>query len=508
MKSTENTIKSREEMTEIISSLEQQIRQRDNLISVLETKVQLANQRQFARKSEKNPPDENQLKLGLFDEATLVEGSKEIEEADETITISTHTRKKSGRKPLPKNLPRVKKIHDISEDEKNCSCGCTLTLIGQDVTEQLDIIPAKIQVIEHVKLKYACKGCEQIVKTAAPKQPIPKSIASAGLLATVITNKYCDHLPLYRQERIFQRMGIDIPRNTLSNWMIKSSNLLLPLYKLLIDNIETYDMAYADETRAQVLKEVDRRAEQKGYMWCFIGGPINKRSIVYHYDPGRSHTIIEELFPDFTGYLHCDGFSGYDAYSKDRDVSQVGCWAHARRKFVEVTKLSSAQGLAHKIVKLIAKLYAVEKSCKQNKMNANQILHSRKRKSLPVLNTIRKELEKNQAEVLPKSPLGQAIRYSLNQWPKLMRYIDDGRCEIDNNRAERAIKPFVIGRKNWLFSASIAGARAGEIIFSLIETAKAHNIKPYAYFRYILKKLPYATTEEELSSLLPFNFEK
>jgi len=264
--------KSKDELIVVVNSLvdsvqnyENKLQQRDTFINVLQEQLALAKQRHYGRQSEKKL--EGAIQGDLFDEAELPENTTEITTAEDTITVPAHQRRKSGRKPLPKDLPRIQKIHDLTEEEKTCHCGCVLRKIGEETSEQLDIIPAKVQVIEHVKIKYACKACEETIKTArAPKQPIPKSIASAGLLAHVMVAKYKDHLPLYRQERIFQRMGVDIARNTLAHWMIKSSELLVPLYKLLQDNIITYDVAYADETRLQVLKETGRAAQSQSYM--------------------------------------------------------------------------------------------------------------------------------------------------------------------------------------------------------------------------------------------------
>ena len=255
--------KTPEELINIVISLGKTIEQQQSRIASLQEQLNLAKLRHFGRKSEKVAYSQ-QMELGLFDEACEPENVTEINEVDQTITIPEHKRKKSGRKPLPKELPRVQQIHDLADEDKICSCGCVLTKIGEDKTEQLDIIPAKIQIIEHINLKYACKACLDTIKTAlTPKQPIPRSIASSGLLAYVLTSKYKDHLPLYRQESIFQRMGVDIVRNTLAHWVIKSAEILEPIYKLLQYNISSYDVAYADETTVQVLKELGRDAQSK-----------------------------------------------------------------------------------------------------------------------------------------------------------------------------------------------------------------------------------------------------
>lgn len=486
--------KSKEELINLIL-------QQDTFISNLREQLALAKHRHYGSKSEKVDSAQGML----FDEATT-DNQAEVEAIDEELTTVTYSRKKANKsRALPKDLPRVEKHHDIAEEDKVCDCGCMLERIGEDVTEQLDIIPAKVQVIQHIKYKYACKSCEQTIKTAKPKQPIEKSIASPGLLAHVMINKYQDHLPLFRQEQIFKRLNVDIARNTMANWMIKSGQLLIPIYNLLLDNINNYDIAFADETRAQVLNEPDRKAEQKGYMWCFIGGPPDKRSYIYHYSSGRAHTIIEELLPDFKGYLHCDGFPGYNAYALDHDCILVGCWAHVRRKFVEVTKAIKKSGIAHNIVALISKLYAIERKLKSDKKSIDEIYQCRQKKAKPIISAIEKALLDASTKVLPKSPIGQAIIYALNQWPKLINYIEDGRCDIDNNRSERAIKPFVMGRKNWMFSQSMKGVEASQVIYSLIETAKAHKLEPYNYMRYILERMPYATELADIEKLLPYN---
>lgn len=498
------------DLLEALRERDEKIEQQALLIVTLYEQLRLMYLRYFGRSSEKNsdeqPPDEPTL----FDEAAPPQNITEIQAVESTIVNLKPPRKKAGRKPLPKELPRVRRIHDLPDAEKTCACGHALTKIGEDTTEQLDYIPARIQVIEHVKLKYACKSCEEKIKTArTPLQPIPGSIASPGLLAHVAVGKYADHLPLYRQESIFQRIGVDIARNTLSHWMIKSSDLLLPLYKLLQAEIISYPVAFADETRVQVLKEPERSPETGSYMWCFIGGAPGKRSILYAYDPGRAHTVIEDTLEDFSGYLHCDGYGAYDTYASDHPVELVGCWMHARRKFIEVTKLSSStDGLANKVVEKIGKLYAIEKEMKHRELSSEHIKEHRQTHATPILKMLQITLAKYAPKVLPKSPLGKAIHYGLNQWTKLTRYLEDGRLAIDNGRSERAIKPFVIGRKNWLFSDSVAGVKAGQIIYSIIETCRAHKRDPCTYLRYTLAKLPTVTTLEALEALLPYNLDR
>lgn len=502
--------KSPEELCSIIkqlqsnlSSQEAQIKSRDQEITKLRHQLNEALRQRFGRKSEKLHPNQ----MSLFDEANEPENKEEIEQADESITVAAHKRrKKPGKGPLPKNLPRVTCIHDLPEGEKVCGCGCTLSKIGEQVSEQLDIIPAKVQVLQHVRYKYACKSCEGNLKTAKVWHPIPRSIASAGLLAHVATSKFCDHQPLYRQEKIFQRMGVDIPRNTLSHWMIKAGDLLKPLYKLLVHQLILYDVAYADETRVQVLDEPGRAAQSKSYMWCFIGGPPDKRSVVYHYNPSRGHQVILDMLDGFGGYLHCDGFSGYDTFAKvNSKVSLIGCWMHCRRKFYEVAQSSKKQGLAAHALKQIAKLYQLEKDMKAQSLHHEQVKEQRQRYAKPILDDLKAWLDEHSLSIPPKSPLGEAFGYAFNQWQKLNRYLDDGRLEMDNGLSERQIKPFVIGRKNWLFNQSVKGVKAAETIYSFIESAKLNGLEPYTYLRALFTHMPKVTTEAELETLLPFN---
>lgn len=498
--------KTPEEIQAVVQQFKRTLAERDQTIEALRYQLNNALRHRYGKKSEKDNPNQ----ASLFDEVTQPDNAEEIVQAEEEITVAAYQRKKAGRKPITPDLPRVQQIHDIPESAKTCICGCTLTKMGEEITEQLDFIPAKAQVIQHVHYKYACKGCEETIKTAkGPKQPIPKSIASPGLLAHIAVSKFCDHLPLYRMEGILQRMGVEIARNTLSHWMIKISELLLPIYKLLQYNIMTYDVAFADETPVQVLKEPDRPPESKSYMWVFIGGPPEKRSIIYHYDVSRGHTVPLNTLDDFKGWLHCDGHSAYDGYAKvNPAVILLGCWMHARRKFYDVAKSIKTEGLAHKAVKKIAKLYRVEDEIKQTCKSPQAVYDYRQQHAKPLLNEFKQWLDDNLHHIRPKSPLGDAFGYALNQWKKLTRYLDDGRLEMDNGESERKIKPFVIGRKNWLFCDSVAGAKAAEIIYSIIETAKHHQVEPYSYLRYVLTRLPNITTESELEALLPFNVDR
>ncbi len=485
-------------------------------INFLREQLRLLVHRRFGPSSEKGSVNQ----LGLFNEAEEMQAAETEEllkeEASENIEVPAHARKKPGRKPLPSWLEREEIIHDLSDEEKICAeDGHALKEIGRESSEQLEFIPAKARVLRHVRIKYACPQCKAGVKTAPmPPQPIPKSMASPGLLAHIATCKYVDGLPLYRQENILQRAGIDIPRSTTSNWMVKAGTLVQPLINLIRDALLEDDYIQCDETRLQVLKEAGKPATSQSYMWVQRGEPKGTPMILYDYDPSRSGEVPKRLFEGFQGYFQSDGYEGYGALCAQKGITHLGCWAHARRKFDEAlkgqgkkkgkksTKASRAQqGLA-----LIQKLYAFEKQAKD--MSAEERRAFRQEHSKPWLDKIRKWLDESLPLIPPQSLTGKALFYLDKQWPKLIRFPEDGRLRLDTNLVENAIRPFVVGRKGWLFSDSVQGAEASANLYSLVETAKASGIEPYAYLKHIFTELPKATTLEEIEALLPFNIDR
>ena len=487
---------------ELLKIVAQQAKQ----IHFLEEQIMAYHLRQFAAKSEKFHPNQ----ASLFDEAELPKSEEKILVQEEEITVASYKRQnKVGRKALPSELLRVPRVYDLPLEEKMCACGCELTHIKDEKSEQLEIIPAKIYVIEHIRKKYACKSCQTTIKLAKqPIAPIPRSIAASGLLSHVLVSKFQDHLPLHRQETILKRIGVDIPRATLSLWVIKCAELLLPLLKLMHDRILNYDIAYADETTTQVLKEPSKGVQSKKYMWLFAGGPPEEFVYYYHYHPSRSHEVAAAFFEDFKGYIHCDGYGAYDALaSKNQYLTLVGCLYHARRKFVEVAKLMpNKDGIATHVINHIAKLAHIEEEIKH--LHLYEKHAARQIKSKPLLDYLQKYLITHQPNIPPKSLLGQAVSYTLNQWPKILNYLKDARLDISNNLSERAIKPFVIGRKGWLFANSVAGANAAATIFSIIETCKHHKVEPYDYLRHVLNALPQCQTIDDYEKLLPYKIDK
>jgi len=482
----------------------------DKIIN-LEERIRLLQNELFGRKSEKQiHPEKDPRQLYLFDEPELPEP-----ETAETITVPAHTRKKQGRKPLPKDLPRIDVIHDIDESEKVCACGCRLTKIDEETSEKLDIIPAKMQVIRHIRYKYACKNCEGVedegptVKIGPlPIQFIPKGIATPGLVAQILVSKYEDALPFYRQEKIFARLGVDIPRSSMCGWSIKAAEHCQPILEILHQKILSGPLINIDETPVQVMQEPGRSNTSKSYMWVFRGGPPDKPVLVFQYHPTRSGRVPNEFLKEYQGYIQTDAYSGYDALGRRPGIYPVGCWAHVRRKFMEVVKAGSGKGKkghAETVLERIGLLYGVEKEARKNGLDPEQIVLLRREKSKPVLDDLKVRLNALQSQTPPKGLLGKAVNYTLKNWPLLVRYLENGNITPDNNAAENAIRPFVVGRKNWLFSGHPTGARASSCLYSLIETAKACGLKPYEYLRYLFDNIPFAKSEADYEALLPHN---
>ncbi len=504
-------------LKEIIAEQHLEYQKVQEKINYLEEMVRLLKNELFGRKSEvRREPSANQLQLFTPPDAPPAP------EPSEDIVIEAHSRKKRGRKPLPADIPRVEVIHDIPEEEKQCGCGAARTCCGQEVCEKLDYTPARLRVVRNIRLKYACKNCEGVeddgptVKIAPPVvQLIPKSNATEGLLAHVAVSKFADGLPLYRQQKIFARHGInDLSRATLAGWLIQASGKCLPILELIANEIRGGPLINIDESPFQVLKEPGRSNTAESYMWVFCGG-LNRKAVVYKYHPTRSGQVPLDFLGDYKGYVQSDAFSGYDQVGRKDGIVHVGCFVHARRKFMDVIKAKKKnrggkaplRGLADEAIDIIANLYKIEKYAKQEHLSYDEVYQLRQRESKPILDNFKLWLDANQPLTPPEGLLGKAIKYALNNWNELIVYIKDGRLTPDNNVAENAIRPFVVGRKNWLFAGAPKGAEASATFFTLIETAKANGHEPYAYLRYIFGKLPLAQSSEDHEALLPWNLD-
>jgi transposase len=468
---------------------------------LLMEQLRLSRIKRFGPSSEQAPPEQ----LGLFNEAEA-KASVPKDAPPETITVPAHQRAKGGRRPLPEHLDRVEVVHDLDEDQKHCPHdGHALVRIGEQVSEQLDIIPARFRVLRHIRPQYACPHCEQGVHCSPPPpQILPKAQASADLLAHVVIAKYADALPLYRQSQIFKRLGLELDRATLSNWIVGLGAALQPLGNLLHEQLLAGDHLQMDETPVQVLKEPGRKASAKSFMWVMRSVATARPLVLFTYDPSRAGSVPARLLEGFQGSLQTDGYGAYNAVIAVQQLIGLGCWAHARRKFDEALKVMQDKppdSLAAQALGQIRALYRIEGEIAD--ASPEERYRARQAQALPVLDGLRQWVDTVWPTVLPKSKLAQALGYLHDQWPRLIRYCEDGCYEIDNNACERQIRPFTTGRKNWLFANSVRGAKASALLYSLIESAKANGLDPYGYLRYIFAELPRATTVEAIEALLP-----
>tara|TARA_R110002073_G_scaffold333209_1_gene520423 strand:+ start:78 stop:1571 length:1494 start_codon:yes stop_codon:yes gene_type:complete len=489
------------QFTSEITELKQRLSDKDQRIKTLEEYIRYMKQQQFGASSEKLSADQ----MVLFDESEALD--LDIDTEDETVDIPTHTRKKK-RASIPAHLPRTDIIHDLPENEKVCpKDGTELKHIGDEYSEQLNYIPAKIDVLRHVRRKYACPCCQSYLITASkPPQAIERSIASPILLATIAIQKYCDGLPLYRQAGIFKRLGIELDRGSLANWMIKCGQLIQPLINLLFDHARMQQVLHMDETVLQVLQEKGRSAQQQSRMWVMTTASHSTLSaVLYHYSETRSAAEAAYMLDGFSGALMTDGYGAYDALAKEQQIIQLGCWAHARRYFMDAKKAQpkGKSGKADQALALIQRLYRVEKQMLHATSEERHV--AREQTSRLILQQLRQWLDKSLENPIKQGKLAQALTYLNNQWPKLTRYTENGEWPIDNNRAENAVRPFVIGRKNWIFAATPKGASASANLYSLIETAKANGIEPSAYLAEVFTKLPLVKSVEDIEVLLPWN---
>jgi transposase len=480
-------------------------------INWLKEQLRLYQSKRFGVSSERTLP--GQLELTLFNE---IEKEANLELPEPTVeTITYHRRKKSGQRQLMlENLPVETIEYRLSEEEQVCSCcGGNLHEMSTEVRQELKYIPAEVKVVKHVRHVYSCRHCEQeeietpIQTASMPKPVISGSLASPSILAHIMSQKYVEGLPLYRQEKQFHRMGFALSRQTMANWMIYGADhWLSKLYNRMHQLILKLDIICADETTLQVLREPGRSASSKSYLWLYRTGIEGPPIILYDYKETRAGENPMEFLKDFKGYLQVDGYAGYH---KVKDVTLVGCWAHSRRGFTDVLKSLPANSIKPVIategLQFCNQLYSIERKLKE--LDPKERYEQRLKQSKPILDAFLSWLKMQDQKVLPKSGLGKAITYCLNQWDKLVAFLEDGRLEIDNNRSERSIKPVVIGRKAWLFSNTPQGARASAIIYSIVETAIANGLNPYYYLRYLFEQLPNMdlTDMNALDQVLPWS---
>ena len=484
-------------------------------LDFLEEQFRLAQNKLFASKSEAHSGQGD-----LFNEVEEI-AQFEQEKADSEDEPAPEKKKRTrNTKPFADHIPREVIVHDIDEADKVCEC-CQgeMHCMGKDVTEKFVFVPATTKVEEHHRLKYACRGCEKNgtntpIKQAPPVASIlPKSYATPSIIAQLITAKYQHGLPLYRQEVIFSQLGIDLCRQTMSDWLIKIANVLHPiLYEYWHKVLLQQDVIKADETTLQVIEDDNI----KSYMWVYcsgadtpagnIYGDTAPNIVLYDYQPSRAGKCAADFLQndnqqDYTGYLQVDGYPGYHQLP----ATLVVCMAHIRRKFKEADKAQSKHsqktGKATWALNHIQKLYRIEEAIKT--LPIEERYKIRQEKSVPLLIQFKTWLDKSAPHVLPESLLGKALNYALNQWEKAIRYCDDGRLDIDNNRSERAIKPFVMGRKAFLFSKTAKGANASATLYSIVQTAIANGLVPYDYLMHVMEKI--MNGENDPEKLAPWN---
>lgn len=483
--------------------LRAQLAKRDAQVDSLKEQIRLFLARRFGASSEQASSDQ----IHLFNEAEqLVEDDAAEQATDDSITVHAHQRTRKPRVSIPDAIPREDIVYDLPDDEKVCPHdGQALTVIGSDDHEQLDIIPAQIKVLRHRRLKYACPCCDQHIVTAKkPKQAIEKSIASAGLLAFVATQKYCDALPLYRQSEMFKRIGVELDRTNLANWMVKMGELTQPLVNALTTHLQQQALLHLDETILQVLDEPGKSAQSKSYLWL-MASFTPRPAMVFHYSPSRSQGKPMALLSSSTQAIMVDGYDGYQPACETYSITRLGCWAHARRKFMDAKKAQpkGKTGKADQALAYIQKLYRIEAKIKDDPPERRHEI--RKTEAPPIMADLKKWLDKSSLTVIPSSHLGKALTYLNNQWDRLVAYLENGAYPIDNNAAERAIRPFTIGRKNWMFAKSQSGATASANLYSLVETAKANGVNPYDYLKMVFAELPNCKDDSALEKLLPWN---
>jgi len=521
------------------------LRSRDRELSGVQHRLDQLLRRLYGPKGEKFRPDQPGL-FELLNEIAAAEAAPPQPAPTEPVAARPKKRTPHGRRRLPEDLRRERVEHDVPEADKTCCCCQTPRVkIGEETSEQLDYQPAKLFVWEHVRLKYACPNCAKaaaaplptapaaanapalaeptsspapasptpaaigstvVVVAPKPAQPIDKGLPGPGLLAFVITSKYCDHLPLHRQEAIIARHGVDIPRSTLCGWMAASADLLRPLYDAMLADTLLSRVVQTDETLLPV-QEKGNNKTKSGRLWAFVGDRDHPHTI-YHYTPTKARDGPAEILKDFKGFLQADAANVFDGFYRPGDIIEAGCWAHARRYFHDARTSDAAR--AAEALARIGFFYDVEREAKkiidEQELDGDQAdalrLKMRQERTLPKLREFADWLDAQAILVLPKSPIAQAINYARNHWQALLRFTQRGFLNIDNNASERAMRPAALGRKNFLFAGSDEGGRTTAVLYTLTQTCRRHGIDTFAYLRDVLARLPKGDFQE-LADLFP-----
>ncbi len=476
------------------AELESEVTALRKRVQWFEEQIRLAQHRRFGASSERS----DTTQLHLFNEVEAAAVAAVGAPSDDPI-IATRKKKERGQRDAAlKNFPVERVEYRLSPAEQQCqACNGPLHEMGEEVRRELKVIPAEVKVVEHVRIKYSCRTCDReatatpIVTAPMPRPVYPGSLASASLMADILHQKFTLGLPLYRQEQDWARRGVPLSRQTMANWVLFAAHTwLAPLFQELRRRLVMRDILHADETTVQVLQEEGREAQTKSYMWLYRTGREQPGIVLYEYQKTRGGEHPRRFLAGYQGYLHVDGYAGYHDLPK---VTLAGCWAHARRYWAESLEVlpkdaRDGPSVARDGLQFCNRLFVVERDNRD--ATPEDRFSARRARSTPILAEFHDWLIQQQARVLPKSATGKAIAYCLNQWLSLQTFLQDGRLEIDNNRAERSIKPFIIGRKNFLFANTPRGAQASAIAYSIIETAKENGLNPRAYLQYLFEELP------------------
>jgi transposase len=493
---------------ELIATIRLQEREKAAMLHRIEQLIR----QMYGRRSEKIDPAQLLLFAAQAMEAAASDAQAEAK-ADEP---STPKKKGHGRQKPPVELPHIPMEYPVADADKVCAeCGGEKKRIGEKITEQLEYAPASLFVIDHIQPVYACPCCQQgVVVAPKPAQPIEKGLPGPGLLAQVVVSKYGDHLPLYRQEDIFERHGLELSRQTMCGWVLASAHLLEPVVEAMKRSVLDSKVIHTDDTPVTA-REPGQKGTHKSRFWVYLGDGGHPYT-VYDYTPSRKRDGPVAFLDGFFGtkdkprYLQADAFGGYDGiYTaggdgiQDRVVLEVACWAHARRKFHEARTSDAVR--AHAMLGWIRELYKIERDAKE--LDAIERHARRQDNAKPILDAIEKWFDAEQPCLLPKSPIGEAVQYARNQWTALTRYLDDGALAIDNNAAENALRAIAIGRKNWMMIGSDRGGRAAATLYSIVQSAKRHAIDPFIYLRHLFLRIP-THANKEIHLLLPDHWKR
>ena len=493
-------------LRQMVLELLQLVKDKDRLLERVQRQLQQLLRQRYGPKRERI--DENQLFLYAAQivaagqaGAAAPTTADSTEETPAAGATSQAQRRGHGRKPLPASLERKRVVFDLEESQRQCpQCQTAMRKIGEDVSERLEFVPACLQVIEEVRPKYACsQGCG-VAAAGKPAMPIEKGLPGPGLLAQVAVSKYGDHLPLNRMETIFQRHGVELSRQTMCDWMGSCAELVSPLWERMKQVVLASKAVQTDDTPVPVLdRELTRT--RTGRIWTYVGDQRHPY-IVYDYTGNRSREGPDQFLKDYRGYLQADAYPGYDAIYKDpkRAIVEVCCWAHARRKFYDAQTSDLCRTTV--VLAYVGLLYEVEREARDGKRNAAERLALRQTKSRSILDDLKAYLQAEQLTVLPKSPVGEAIDYTISNWSALERYLEDGDLEIDNNGAERSLRPIVVGRNNWMFYGSDQGGRTGAVLSTLIASCKRLRVEPFTYLRDLFTRIS-SHPHNRLDELLP-----